>query len=313
MCGIAGILSSDPNNVSRTRLQKMTNAIVHRGPEGEGFWQNEEGTVGLGHRRLSIIDLSDAGAQPKRYIDRYTITYNGEIYNYLEIKYELEKKGFAFTSRCDTEVVLAAYAAYGIDCLQHFDGMFAFALWDQQEKTLFCARDRFGEKPLYYYLSSAGNELVFASEMKAIWSAGIPRQMDNRRLLHYLAVGAVQNAKDPFQTFFKDINNLPPAHYLVGSYTAGQISITIKSYWDIDKTVITNDCSNQVQKQFIKLLGTSVQRRLRSDVPIGSSLSGRPGQFHYCFNHQQFARLIATTKKHSRLCSPVLREMRRYI
>jgi asparagine synthase (glutamine-hydrolysing) len=116
------------------------------GPEGDGFWVNGEGTAGLAHRRLSIIDLSDAGCQPMHYLGRYTLIYNGEIYNYVEIREDLIKKGYAFTSRSDTEIVLAAYACYKQECVQHFDGMFAFAIWDNQEQTLFCARDRFGRK-----------------------------------------------------------------------------------------------------------------------------------------------------------------------
>ena len=161
MCGIAGILSPDKRNVSEQRLQVMTSAIQHRGPEGEGFWLNEEGTVGFGHRRLSIIDLSIAGAQPMHYLNRYTITYNGEIYNYLELKDSLTRKGYTFFSHCDTEVVLAAYACYGKDCLQFFDGMFAFAIWDNVHQTLFCVRDRFGEKPFYYNYSQS-EKLLFS-------------------------------------------------------------------------------------------------------------------------------------------------------
>ena len=130
MCGISGILSPNPNNVSKQRLQAMTDSINHRGPQGQGFWVNEGNTVGFGHRRLSIIDLSSAGSQPMHYMNRYTITYNGEIYNYIELKEQLAAKGFAFTSQCDTEVILGAYACYGNDCLQYFDGMFAFAIWD---------------------------------------------------------------------------------------------------------------------------------------------------------------------------------------
>src|SRR4051812_31007004 len=131
MCGIAGILSPDARNVTKERLHAMTKAIQHRGPDGDGFWLNDEGTAGFGHRRLSIIDLSEAGSQPMHYLNRYTITYNGEIYNYLEIKEQLLKKNFRFFSNCDTEVVIAAYACYGKDCLKYFDGMFAFAIWDR--------------------------------------------------------------------------------------------------------------------------------------------------------------------------------------
>ncbi len=276
MCGIAGIISSDPNNVSRQRLQKMTDAIQHRGPDGDGFWIHEEGRIGFGHSRLSIIDLSEAGSQPMHYLDRYTITYNGEIYNYIEIKEELIKKGYPFTSHCDTEVVLAAYACYGKDCLQHFDGMFAFAIWDVAQQTLFCARDRFGEKPFYYHYSYTNKQFVFASEMKALWAAGIPKKMDNGMLLNYLTLGWVQNPINKQQTFFEDILSLPPSHYLL--YKMGNGSepyLEVKSYWDIDKETQIADCSNTVVKgKFSELFTTSVRRRLRSDVAIGSSISG---------------------------------------
>ncbi|MDB5246324.1 MAG: asnB [Segetibacter sp.] len=276
MCGIAGILSTDPKNVSRQRLQKMTDSLHHRGPEGDGFWLNHEGTAGLGHRRLSIIDLSEAAAQPMHYLDRYTITYNGEIFNYIEIKDDLVKKGFTFTSHCDTEVVLAAYACYGRECLQYFDGMFAFAIWDNKENNLFCARDRFGEKPFYYYYSHSQNQFVFASEMKALWAAGIHKKIDSEMLLNYLTLGWVQNPVNKQQTFFEDIICLPPSHYLLYKLQHDNNPyFEVRSYWDIDKETQIADCTGDaIKQQFQTLFTTSVKRRLRSDVAIGSSLSG---------------------------------------
>jgi asparagine synthase (glutamine-hydrolysing) len=151
MCGIAGIISSDTNAISRERLKTMTDAIAHRGPDGEAHWISHRGNVGLGHRRLSILDLSPAAAQPMHYLNRYTIVYNGEIYNYIEIKEELQKMGYRFQNKSDTEVILAAYDCWKEDCLEQFDGMFAFAILDKKERTLFAARDRFGEKPFYGY------------------------------------------------------------------------------------------------------------------------------------------------------------------
>ena len=275
MCGIAGILSPDARNVSRPRLQKMTDSIQHRGPEGEGFWINPNGTTGFGHRRLSIIDLSEAGSQPMLYLGRYTITYNGEIYNYIEIKESLEKKGYAFTSHCDTEVVLAAYACYGKDCVQYFDGMFAFAIWDEQQKCLFCARDRFGEKPFYYHYSYKNNQFVFASEMKALWAAGVNKKMDNEMLLNYLTLGWVQNPLNKQQTFFEDIVSLPPSHYLIYKIENNEPYLEIRSYWDIDKDTEITNCTNEcIKEKFLDLFTTSIKRRLRSDVAIGSSISG---------------------------------------
>lgn len=276
MCGIAGILSPDKRNVSEQRLQVMTAAIEHRGPENEGFWLNIERSAGFGHRRLSIIDLSSAGSQPMHYSDRYTITYNGEIYNYIELKEDLIKKGYVFASDGDTEVVLAAYACYGAYCLQYFDGMFAFAIWDQQEKIIFCARDRFGEKPFYYTWLPKEHEFIFASEMKALWSAGVPKKMDNEMLLNYLTLGWVQNPVNKQQTFYEDILSLPPSHYLLYKFQPNnEPYLTVKSYWDIDKeSQVTNRSEDFVQQHFLELFTNSVKRRLRSDVTIGSSISG---------------------------------------
>ena len=146
MCGIAGIIAADPSLISTQRLKTMTDCLIHRGPEGEAFWTDNH--AGFGHRRLCIIDLTDAAAQPMHYLDRYTIVYNGEIYNYKELRDDLKKQGYLFHSASDTEVLLAAYACYQEDCLQLLDGMFAFAICDKQEQVLFAARDRFGEKTI---------------------------------------------------------------------------------------------------------------------------------------------------------------------
>ena len=271
MCGIAGIISGDRSNVSEEQLKRMTDSLHHRGPEGDGFYINETGKVGFGHRRLSIIDLSNAGAQPMQYANRFTITYNGEIYNYKEIKRELQKQGFTFISSSDTEVILAAYAYYGKQCLQYFDGMFAFAIWDEQEQQLFCARDRFGEKPFYFHYNKAQHSLTFASEMKALWAAGIHKKKDGQMLLQYLAVGWVQNPANKQQTFFEDIYALPPSHFI--EYKIGE-QINLQRYWDIDKETSNGLTGADQKEKFLELFTTSIKRRLRSDVAIGSSLSG---------------------------------------
>ena len=166
MCGIAGILSNhspksiDDKAVLLKNIKTMTDTLAHRGPDGEGHWVNDAGSVAIGHRRLSIIDLSTAAAQPMQRSlfssiagdeKRYTITYNGEIYNYLELKDELQNNGYRFHSKSDTEVILAAFDCWEEECLQKFDGMFAFAIWDAKRQMLFAARDRLGEKPFYYY------------------------------------------------------------------------------------------------------------------------------------------------------------------
>ena len=149
MCGIAGILSPDPGKITTDRLKRMTDALAHRGPDGEGHWQDPSGFIGLGHRRLSIIDLSPSGVQPMHCLDRYTVVHNGEIFNYIELREFLQSKGYTFFSRTDTEIIAAAYDHFGHDCLQQFEGMFAFALWDANRKTLLLVRDPFGVKPLF--------------------------------------------------------------------------------------------------------------------------------------------------------------------
>src|SRR6516225_3194574 len=152
MCGISGIIQFHPSESTEAReellarTRKMTDMLSHRGPDGEGFWISESGYASFGHRRLSIIDLSAAAGQPMHLKNRYTIVCNGELYNYLELREDLKKEGYHFQTQSDTEVLLCAYDFFGEDCLKHFDGMFAFAIWDDLEKTLFAARDRFGEK-----------------------------------------------------------------------------------------------------------------------------------------------------------------------
>src|SRR5438876_11475627 len=165
MCGITGIFNLDDKPVSATILKRMTDSIAHRGPDGDG--QYVEGAVGLGHRRLAIIDLSEAGHQPMMSAcGRYVITYNGEIYNFQELRTELEAKGYRFHSRTDTEVVLNAFVEWGEKCLDRFNGMFAFAIWDKRERKLLLARDRYGIKPIYY--ARCGNSFLFGSEVKSM-------------------------------------------------------------------------------------------------------------------------------------------------
>jgi asparagine synthase (glutamine-hydrolysing) len=270
MCGIAGIISLQSNLVSAEKLKRMTDAIQHRGPDGEGYWINENATAGFGHRRLAIIDITDTGKQPMHYLGRYTIIHNGEIYNYIELKEELIKKGYHFQSQSDTEVILAAYDCYKEECLQYFDGMFAFVIWDEKDQSLFAARDRFGEKPFYYHFDGAA--FSFASEMKALWAVGIAKETDNTMLLNYLSLGWVKNPTNLSQTFYKNIFCLPQAHFL--KLQLGSKINTIKSYWDIDKETVSNISEKDAVEKFNELFTTSVQRRLRSDVKIGTSLSG---------------------------------------
>lgn len=271
MCGIAGIISVEQNDNTGRRLQKMTHALAHRGPDGEGHWQ--KGAAALGHRRLAIIDISPAAAQPMHYANRYSIVHNGEIYNYLELKETLQKKGYAFTSQSDTEVILAAYDCWQQQCLQQLDGMFAFAIWDEQTQTLFAARDRFGEKPFYYSLEKAPRSLLFASEIKALWAAGIPKERNDTMLLNFLTLGFVQNPADKASTFFNHIHSLPPAHYMRYRSSDGQLEI--QPYWTLQPKAPSYDGKPEAAiEQFFHLLQQSVRLRLRSDVAVGTSLSG---------------------------------------
>jgi asparagine synthase (glutamine-hydrolysing) len=270
MCGIAGVLSADVSKISAERLKKMTAAIAHRGPDGEGVWIGASGLAGLGHRRLSIIDLSAAGAQPMHYGGRYTIVHNGEIYNYPELRSLLQSKGYDFHSRTDTEVIVAAYDHFGSNCLQYFDGMFAFAIWDEQEQLLFLARDRFGEKPLFFYRDD--EEFLFASEMKALWAAGVKKESNQKMLFNFLTIGYTQNPGDGSETFFQDIFKLPSRSFLLYRPRGGILELS--SYWDIEVAQTQTIKEENAIDTFCSLLDTSVARRLRSDVRVGTSLSG---------------------------------------
>ena len=273
MCGIAGILMRNPavNGKTKAVLKSMTEVLIHRGPDGEGFWLSDNGNIGLGHRRLKIIDLSDGAAQPMQYEDRYTITHNGEIYNYPELKKELASKGYIFKTESDTEVILAAYACWKEECLSRFDGMFSFAIWDKTDQVLFCARDRFGEKPFYFF--TEGDVFLFASEMKALWAAGVPRKIQNAQLLNYITLGLVQNVSKPDLTFFEGIFSLQPGHFL--RLRLADFDMQAVNYWDLDKETTDQGISERdAIDKFSFLLGRSVQRRLRSDVTLGTSLSG---------------------------------------
>ena len=163
MCGIAGMLDHSGDPISYDNINNMINMLNHRGPDGEGVFINETFKIGLGHKRLSIIDLSENASQPMTISDRYTITFNGEIYNYIEIKKILIKYGFNFYSDSDTEVLINSYIKWGVNCLNYFDGMFSFAIWDNKKNELFCARDRFGEKPFFY--TKYNSKFIFASEI----------------------------------------------------------------------------------------------------------------------------------------------------
>ncbi|MGA8771668.1 MAG: asparagine synthase (glutamine-hydrolyzing) [Rhodomicrobium sp.] len=269
MCGIAGIINTNGHPVSPRLLQGMTDAISHRGPDGEGHWI--EGDVGIGHRRLAILDLSPAGHQPMASADhRFVLSYNGEIYNFRELRIELEAAGYWFRSKTDSEVVLNALAAWGVDAISRFNGMFAIALWDRKERRLLLARDRYGVKPLYY--SRYGRCFAFASEQKAILSdSAKPKDVDLPAMLEYFTF---QNLFTD-RTLTKDIRLLPPGSYLILDLKGAGPVISITRYWDFrfsepDKAGDHRDHVEELDRLFRQAVG----RQLISDVEIGSYLSG---------------------------------------
>ncbi|MDQ3277853.1 MAG: asparagine synthase (glutamine-hydrolyzing) [Bacteroidota bacterium] len=269
MCGIAGILSGNPAHTEEHRIKKATAVLQHRGPEQEACYRNSAGTVTLGHRRLCILDLTDAAAQPMTYAGRYHLVYNGELYNFLELRKELEAKGCRFQSRSDSEVLIAAYATWGRDCLQQFDGAFAFAIWDEKEETLFAARDRFGEKPFYFFRDE---RFGFASELKALWQMDMPKAVNMAMLYNFLTLGYTTNPADPFETFYSNIYKLPAAHSL--TYHLPTNELTTERYWQTYVNVDKNISEAEATEKFAALFRDSIRKKLRSDVAIGTSLSG---------------------------------------
>ena len=264
MCGISGIVASEPKGVETLKayLKVMNTLQAHRGPDDEGIWVDEQGKSGFGHRRLTIIDLSDAAAQPMLSDSGLVITYNGEIYNYKELRLELGVEAFRTVS--DTEVILRAYEKWGEGCVDHFRGMFAFAIWDQKNQRLFCARDRFGIKPFYYTTNSEG--FFFASEMKALLPFVREIATNYSGLKDYLAFQFTLGGK----TLFRDIEQLMPGHTLSLSHE----NIRIQKYWEIHYHLDWYHTKKYFQEEVRNLLFDSVRVHLRSDVPVGSYLSG---------------------------------------
>ena len=263
MCGICGIKYQDrERKVARADLQAMCDAIIHRGPDEEG--QHLAGSVGLGMRRLSIIDLS-TGQQPIFNEERTAaIILNGEIYNHLDLRRTLQERGHIFRTQADTEAVLHAYEEYGQECPNHLNGMFAFAIWDEKRQRLFIARDRIGKKPLYYYFD--GETFVFASEIKSILRyPGIPREIDHRALDAYLSVEYIPAPL----SIFKNIRKLPQAHWM--QLEGGRLQI--QRYWRLYYRASARP-AHDLAEEFIALLRDAVRLRLMSEVPLGAFLSG---------------------------------------
>jgi asparagine synthase (glutamine-hydrolysing) len=275
VCGILGVLSSgsrpDPGILSLS-----LKLLAHRGPDGEGIWERPGAkppfTV-LGHRRLAIIDLSDAAAQPMSSDDgELWITYNGEIYNYIELMMELEAKGYRFRSHSDTEVILKAYEEWGEACLARFNGMFAFAIWDQRKRELFAARDRFGEKPLHYVWDPRRGFFAFASEIKALLALPeVEHSLDDRALYRFVAFQELAGSE---HTLWRSIRRLPHAHWLRLSWRDERFDLRVNRYWNIDLERTEDLNMKEAAQRFAELFADSVRLRLRADVPVGSSLSG---------------------------------------
>ncbi len=270
MCGIVGIVSREREFVTRERIYAASLCIRHRGPDDEGIWISPAQEAAFGHRRLSIIDLSDAAAQPMHYLSRYTIIHNGEVYNYKELKLQLQQKGYPFNSTSDTEVIAAAYDAWGKECVQYFDGMFSFAIWDEKEKKLFAARDRFGEKPFFFFYDET--QLLFASEMKALWIMGVPKEVNRKMVYNFLTIGYTMNPGNPQETFYQHLHKLPPATYL--EFHTTDHSLALVKYWQLNPDVRQPVTTNEAVDEFTHLFSSSIQKRLRSEVSIGTSLSG---------------------------------------
>lgn len=265
MCGITGILDTSGSKISKKILQKMNDTIVHRGPDGEGFYI--DGPLGFGHRRLAIIDLTDKGRQPMESFDgRYVITYNGEIYNYKELRSELEGIGYIFKSNSDTEVLLTAFCEWGIKSLLKLNGMFAFAIWDKHKKELKLVRDRYGIKPLYFFKKDS--LLIFASEIKAILNSSlVSTTMDNEGLYEYLTFQNFFTNK----TLFKNIETLPAGSVLTIDQRG---KFKIKNFWDFDYEQKFNTLNKDLVVECEELLGSAVKSQLVADVEVGSYLSG---------------------------------------
>jgi asparagine synthase (glutamine-hydrolysing) len=265
MCGIIGkfnFRSHEP--VSSQILESMRDTMIHRGPDDAGIYV--EGPLGLGHRRLSIIDLSELGHQPMSARDgTLWITFNGEIYNFQSLRKHLMEKGYSFRSHCDTEVILGLYQEYGEKCLQYLRGMFAFAIWDQTKSTLFLARDRIGKKPLFYYCD--GNTLIFASEIKAILQDPSVRKVINyEALCDYFKYLYVPDPKTIYQNIFK----LEPGY----SLTCTRDGIKKNQYWDVSFAVRSSGNIGELSEGLLQTLSESVRLRMISDVPLGAFLSG---------------------------------------
>lgn len=265
MCGISGIITTPGLAVDKEELIRITDKISHRGPDAEGFYLYQN--VGFGHRRLSILDLSEVGNQPMVFSDNLVITYNGEVYNYLELREDLINLGYHFNTTTDTEVILAAYDAWGTECLNRFNGMWSFAILDKNSNSVFMARDRFGVKPFYYSLNT-GN-FVFGSEIKQLLKDR--NNLVNLRVLTEYMLTFVDNHGP--DTYFEGVHSLLPGHYII--YDLNTAVFSIERFYTLNVNDELQSISKQNATSYLReLLSSSVKLRLRSDVKVGTCLSG---------------------------------------
>jgi asparagine synthase (glutamine-hydrolysing) len=266
MCGISGIISKKGKSIEPTLIKQLNESISHRGPDSSGYFAYKN--IAFGHQRLSIIDLSDDGKQPMSYQNNYVITYNGEIYNYLELRETLVEHGYTFTSQSDTEVMLAAYDYWGKDCINHFNGMWAFALLDKKNDEVFISRDRFGVKPVYYY--DGEDYFAFGSEIKQLLPLLPKITADEPVLIDYLVAGMEDHLEN---TFFTGIKKLPSSNSFI--YRLSDNLKTINQYFDL---VPIPDIQAKTESESVALYKKSfidsIKLRLRSDVKVGTCLSG---------------------------------------
>lgn len=266
MCGISGIINKDWTLIDKNELKRINDIIFHRGPDSEGFYLHNN--LGFGHRRLSILDLSPLGHQPMNYLDKYCITYNGEIYNYIEIKAELLQNGYHFVSESDTEVILAAYDFWGVSCLNKFNGMWSFAIHDIEKDIVLFSRDRFGIKPFYY--KEDDNQFIFGSEIKQLINSDKPNLLNENILLESMLTHIDNHTNE---TYFKGIYSLPSSSYLIYDLKTNQKAIN--KYYKLNINLeFQNKSEKELILEFKDLFSDAIKLRLRSDVIVGTSLSG---------------------------------------
>ncbi len=267
MCGIAGIINRNNDPVNKNDIYGLTEPVVHRGPDHAGYFFGPN--FAFGHRRLAIIDLSPLGNQPMSYRNRYNIIFNGEVYNYIELRQELQNLGYLFHSQSDTEVILAAYDKWGKDCLHRFNGMWAFAIYDSHRGSIFLSRDRFGIKPLYYSLQDS--QFTIASEIKQFTALKSWRARPNLRRSYEFLVYGLRNHSD--ETMFEGVWQLPAGHNL--HYDLKSHQFTVKQWYHLERAIPKSDMDFiSARDEFSRIFTDAVRLRLRSDVKVGSCLSG---------------------------------------